>query len=76
MTPPAQPRRFELFRFKDVSGISGIGTVADGLEFPDGAVFLRWRGRTRSYSFFDSIDECISVHGHGGMTQVLWIDKE
>ena len=69
-------RRFELVRTRDVSGVSGTGVVADGVEFPDGLVFLRWRGRVRSYSFFENgVPEMLEIHGHGGATRVRWIDS-
>jgi hypothetical protein len=29
-------KRFHLFRNKDYSGISGVGVVAEGVEFTDG----------------------------------------
>lgn len=36
--------RFELHRDTDVSGVSGVGIVADGVVFPDGTAVLQWRG--------------------------------
>lgn len=33
--------RFELVRDVDVTGISGTGVVAEGVEFSDGTVALR-----------------------------------
>ena len=35
-------RIFSLVRHEDVSGVSGTGRVADGVEFNDGTVVLRW----------------------------------
>lgn len=37
-------RRFRLIRHHDVSGVSGTGPVAEGVQFTDGAVALRWYG--------------------------------
>lgn len=69
-------RRFELHRTKDITGVSGTGVVADGLEFPDGVVALRWRGGfPTSVVFHDrGIESVRQVHGHGGATRIVWLD--
>ena len=41
-------RTFELHRDRDVSGVSGVGVVADGVAFPDGLSVVRWRGERQS----------------------------
>lgn len=70
-------RRFVLFRVEDVSGCSGTGVVADGVQFPDGVVALRWRpgpvGRPTTAVHAD-IASVEAVHGHGGRTHVVWLD--
>ena len=68
-------RRFELLRITDVSGVSGTGLVAEGVEFSSGKVALCWYGEYRSMSFWDSIDSLEAVHGHEGSTKVVWIDS-
>lgn len=35
-------RTFVLRRNEDISGVSGVGIVAEGIEFSDGVVALRW----------------------------------
>lgn len=67
-------RRFYLIRHTDPSGVSGTGIVAHGVEFGDGAVALRWVSTKPSTSVWDSLDDMISVHGHGGSTVVRWLD--
>ncbi|WKV74240.1 hypothetical protein AW27_023650 [Streptomyces sp. PCS3-D2] len=71
-----QPRRFYLNRHTDVSGISGTGVVADGVLWPDGTASVRWRGDHPSVVFWDrgqlSVDH---VHGHGGATEIVWLDE-
>lgn len=69
-------RRFELHRDQDVTGVSGEGVVADGVEFPDGTVALRWRGGwPTSVVFHDrGIEAVEAVHGHGGATRIVWLD--
>lgn len=63
---------FTLLRTEDVSGVSGTGTVADGVEFDDGTVVIRWRGENRSTVVWDTLDDAIAVHGHDGRTQVVF----
>ncbi|MDV7194592.1 hypothetical protein [Mycolicibacterium fortuitum] len=68
-------RRFVLERAEDVSGVSGTGTVAEGIAFSDGRVALRWIvGDHRSTVTWDSIESVEKVHGHNGATTVRWVD--
>lgn len=67
-------RRFELHRDIDVSGISGTGVVAEGVEFGDGWVAVRWRGATPSTVIWASVDDAVAVHGHAGSTRLVWLD--
>lgn len=69
-------RRFVLDRIKDVSGVSGLGIIADGVVFPDGVVVLHWRGRWHSTEILRSVQDCINIHGHEGATRVVWMDSE
>jgi hypothetical protein len=69
-------RRFRLIRHHDVSGFSGIGPVAEGVQFTDGAVAVRWHGDYPTTTVWDGIESVIAVHGHGGATEVEWIDPE
>lgn len=68
------PRPFALVRDEDVSGVSGTGVVAEGVEFSDGSVALRWTGATpTSVVFHDKgVESVIAVHGHGGCTRIVW----
>lgn len=68
-------RRFLLNRTEDVTGVSGTGTVAEGVEFTDGTVALAWIvGAHRSLVLWHSIESVRAVHGHDGRTVVEWID--
>ncbi|AER47690.1 hypothetical protein [Mycolicibacterium goodii] len=68
-------RRFVLHRAEDVTGVSGTGTVAEGVQFSDGRVALRWIvGEHRSTVTWDSIDSVEKIHGHNGATAVRWVD--
>lgn len=68
-------KRFYLHRKEDETGISGEGFVAHGVQFEDGRVALRWRTATASTGLYDSIEDVIEIHGHGGRTEVEWIDN-
>jgi len=70
------PRRFALQRNVDVAGVSGTGVVALGVEFPDGKTIVRFIvGEHRQVAVWDSMDAVRAIHGHGGHTEVVWIDE-
>lgn len=67
-------RRFYLVRSEDPSGVSGVGVVAGGVEFPDGRVALRWFGAHPSTVAWDSMADAMATHGHGGKTKAVYVD--
>lgn len=69
------PRTFHLNRKVDESGISGVGTVAEGVEFTDGTVCMRWLTETQTTVLFDNIGDVRKIHGHGSTTQVVWTEE-
>jgi hypothetical protein len=70
------PRIFELVRIVDHSGVSGTGPVAEGVEFTDGRVALRWHGPNPSTTAWDGVGPMLAVHGHGGDTILRWLDEQ
>ena len=66
---------FQLKREEDVSGISGIGIVADGCVFPDGMAVLRWRTAGGSTAVYDSVESVEKIHGHNGKTKIVYIQE-
>jgi hypothetical protein len=68
-------RRFVLDRAEDISGTSGTGEVAEGVQFYDGTVALRWKTALSSSAFYDNIAAMEAIHGHDGATTVRWIDE-
>ena len=70
------PRPFALYRHQDVSGVSGVGTVAHGTQFADGQVVIRWLGAFPSTVVWNSLDDAMRVHGHDGKTRVVWLAAE
>lgn len=67
-------RRFLLVRDEDVSGMSGTGHVAQGVEFWDGKCAIHWMTEVRSTAIYESVEEVEFVHGHNGRTKVEWVD--
>lgn len=70
-----RPRRFRLVRHVDSTGVSGTGHVADGVEFVDGCVVLRWRTKTPSTAVYEDMQSMQIVHGHEGKTRVEYFDR-
>lgn len=67
-------RRFTLERIEDVSGVSGMGRVAEGIEFHDKQVAISWFGTYHSTEIHPSIQQVEAIHGHQGKTIVVWLD--
>jgi hypothetical protein len=67
-------RRFELHRDEDLTGISGTGVVAEGIEFQDLTCALRWLTEHRSTAIYASAEDIQAIHGHQGRTRLTWVD--
>lgn len=63
-----------LQRYEDVSGVSGTGTVAEGVEFDDKRVVLHWLGEYGTIVVHESIHSVEAIHGHDGRTKIVWLD--
>jgi L-alanine-DL-glutamate epimerase-like enolase superfamily enzyme len=68
-------RRFVLRRNEDETGISGVGEVAEGVQFTDGTCAMRWRTALASTAVYDSVDDVEAIHGHQGRTLIVWVDE-
>lgn len=79
-------RRFKVVRDQDITGISGTGVVAEGVEFSDGSVVMRWldidhnsanykRGVRPTIVIHESITSVEALHGHNGATHVEFVDE-
>lgn len=68
-------KRFYLYRTEDETGVSGVGIVAEGAEFENGQAILCWLTEHTSVAIYRSVKELETIHGHGGKTKVVWIDK-
>lgn len=67
-------RRFVLRRLEDISGISGIGIVAEGIEFCSGMVALSWLSQHHAVNVYQSMRTVHELHGHQNRTIVEWVD--
>ncbi|MFJ5804835.1 hypothetical protein [Streptomyces sp. NPDC093093] len=74
--PPAIQfgRPFVLVRDTDVSGVSGTGVVANGIQWPDGQAAIHWTGSPfpTTTPHPQGMESVTAVHGHGGATRVVW----
>jgi hypothetical protein len=66
-----------LVRYDDPSGVSGTGIVAQGVQFRDGQVAVQWccPDLPRSCAVWESVEDMLRVHGHGGRTVIKWVDE-
>jgi hypothetical protein len=68
------PKVFFLVRHTDVSGVSGTGVVAEGTEWTDGSVSLRWRSEHASTTFYEAgVRAVLAVHGHRGASELIYL---
>lgn len=68
-------KRFRVNRINDIHGTSGTGIICEGCLFSNGKVAICWLGNYSSMVWWDSLEECIYIMGHGGNTVVEWIDE-
>ena len=64
-------RPFWLQRVEDESGVSGVGLVAEGVEFSNGWCALTWLTGHKSVAFYPSLEEVEAIHGHDGKTKII-----
>lgn len=69
-------RRFKLNRIEDVSGVSGLGTIAEGIEWSNGKCSINWLTPYECIAYYGTIKALEAVHGHGGSTEIVWIDED
>jgi hypothetical protein len=67
-----EPRLFHLIR--PTSTASVTDPLAEGVEWSDGTVTLRWRGQWPATSDWEGgIDAVLAVHGHHGSAELRWL---
>jgi hypothetical protein len=67
-------RTFLLNRKEDVSGISGTGIVAEGVQFSNGKCVVVWLTEYASVAIYDTMNDLQEVHCHEGKTLIEWIE--
>lgn len=66
-------KTFKVYRSEDVSGVSGTGLIAEGVEFTDGQVAINWLSDLKHYpDLAPSIEAWLRIHGHNGRTQIVY----
>lgn len=65
-------RLFTLVRAEDVSGTSGLGVVAEGVEFSDGTCVLHWLSQLHSIEICSNLHTVEAIHGHEGRTKSMF----
>lgn len=63
-------------RDKDISGVSGEGIVAEGVEFENGMCALSFYGPHGHINVYQNIRAVSDVHGHGGATHIIFLDAD
>jgi hypothetical protein len=80
--PTRQPRRGYVIRKVDVTGISGLGHIAEICVFSDNFTVIRWLGgppqNQPKHEVYDNKgpDPFIQISGHNGNTEIVWLDEE
>lgn len=65
-------RTFWLERTKDDTGVSGLGVVAEGVQFSNGKCAISWLTNLSSVAIYDDMETLEKIHGHGGSTLVIY----
>ncbi len=68
-------KRFRINRLNDISGTSGTGIICEGCLFSNGRVAISWLGKFSSMVFWETLDDCLFIMGHGGNTKIEWVDE-
>jgi hypothetical protein len=65
---------FRLERDEDETGISGTGTVAEGVVWSSGEVHIHWvTGEHQSFVHWPKgLESVEKIHGHGGKTRIVF----
>ena len=52
---------FRLVREQDMTGLSSVGVVAEGVEFNNGKVILCWLGKISSVVIYNNLAKCKQI---------------
>lgn len=79
-SPERMPCRVLAIRQRDVTGVSGVGHIAELFVASDGATAIRWLGGPPQdqpkWEFYDKPGTAPfeQISGHNGNTELVWID--
>lgn len=48
--------------------------MAEGIEFSDGSAAIRWKTSKASTTIWNSVEDAVAIHGHGGLTVLEYLD--
>lgn len=68
----SRSRKFFLVRDEDETGISGVGIVAEGLQFSNGFCCMSWLTAMHSVAVYPNMSQLEAIHGHNGRTRVVF----
>ena len=73
------PHLFAMIRHADVTGVSGVGRVLDGVVFADGQTVVRWcvPGKPLSTELYATFAEFLSIHVDShptNATEIVWLN--
>ena len=71
-------RRFYIERDEDINGKSGVGRVAEGVEYDNAWVAWSFLGPRTAVYVTNSISNVEYLHSHGGKAsnaRIVWIDE-
>ena len=60
-----------ILRHEDESGVSGVGRVAEWIEYSDGEVVVHWLSHTPSTNHYRNMKQVEGIHGHWGKTEMV-----
>ncbi|MEU4173270.1 hypothetical protein AB0F46_41330 [Streptomyces sp. NPDC026665] len=73
---------FRVYRDRDVSGVSGTGVIAEGVQFSTGWVVTHWLDQPPMNEpktdvwYHKGTGPITKVHGHSGATRIVWTQDE
>jgi hypothetical protein len=72
-------RTFKLVRDKDVTGVSGVGVVVEGVVFSDGHAAVHWVNSPypTTTPYPEGLESVMYIHDHkgAGTTRLVWDDE-
>ena len=67
-------RLFNLFRETDSTGLSGIGNVAEGIEFSNKKVVICWSNNISSIVVYDNIEDFKKISCSHSTSKIIFKD--